>query len=231
MSVSRIDDDSVDTCIYQCLHTVEGIYRHTHTGSHAQTTFLILACHRLILCLSDILVGDQSYQMVVLIHNRQFLDLILLQDLCGRIQIRLQMGSDKILLGHHLINLLVQATLETQVTVGDDSHQIVILVDNRDTTDVIFCHHVKCILHGPSTTDRHRVVYHTILSTLNDGHLAGLSLNGHVLVNHADTTLTSNGNSHSTLCNSIHCCCHKGNIQVDITGEPGFQLYLLRKYF
>ena len=83
MTVSRIDDDGINTGIHQCLHTVQGVGGDTYTCSHTQTAFLILACHRLIFRLCDVLIGNQTDQTVILIHHRQLLDLILLQDLGG----------------------------------------------------------------------------------------------------------------------------------------------------
>ena len=60
MSVSRINNDSVNTGVNQSLHTIQGICCHTDTGSHTQTTLLILAGHGLILGLGNILIGNQT---------------------------------------------------------------------------------------------------------------------------------------------------------------------------
>ena len=92
-----INDDGISTSVHQCLHTVEGVIGHTNTGSYAQTTFVILAGHRLVLGLRNILIGDQSDQVVVFIHHRQLLNLILLKDLGSSCQIGLLMGGHQVI--------------------------------------------------------------------------------------------------------------------------------------
>ena len=81
MTMSRIDDDGIGTSVDESLHTIERISRHTHTCCHTQTSLLVLTGHRLVLGLGDILIGDESDQTVILVHNGQFLNLISLQDL------------------------------------------------------------------------------------------------------------------------------------------------------
>ena len=83
MAMSSINDNSIGTCIDQCLGTQQCIGSDTNTCSYAQTTLVILACHGLVLCLGDILVGDQTDQLTILIDNGQLLNLVLLQNLCS----------------------------------------------------------------------------------------------------------------------------------------------------
>ena len=106
------------------------------------------------------------------------------------------MGGDKVLRCHHLIYLLVQTALETKVTVGDNAHEVVVVVNNGNTTNVIVVHHVQSILNSTSELYCHRVVDHSVLSPLDNGNIACLFLDGHVLVYHADTSLTGYGNGH-----------------------------------
>ena len=102
-----IDDDSVSTGIHESLHTIEGIEGDTHTGSHTQTTLLILTCHRLVLGLGDVLIGDKTDEVVVLVDNGQFLDLVLLQYLCRGSEVRLLVSGDKVVLRHYLLHRAV----------------------------------------------------------------------------------------------------------------------------
>ena len=95
---------------------------------------------------------------------------------------------------------------------------------------MVIVHHVERILHSTTTTDGNGIVDHTVLGTLHNGHLAGLFLDGHILVNDTNTTFTRYGNGHGCLRNGIHCRCDKGNIQFDVTGKLGFQLYLFGQH-
>ena len=194
--MGRIDDDGIDTCVHQGLHTVQGIEGDTDTCCHAQTTFLILARHRLVLGLCDILIGDQTDQTVVLIHHGEFLDFILLQDLGSSRQVCLLMGGHEMFLRHDLIDGTIQTTLEAQVTVGDDTHQMTVVVYHGDTTDMILRHDVEGLCHRCSQGDGDRIIDHTVLCTFHDGHLTGLVVNRHILVDYTDTALTRDGDGH-----------------------------------
>ena len=145
--MSRIDDDGISTSIYQCLHALQCVAGDAYASSHTQTTLLVLASHRLILGLGDILIGDEAYEVVVLIHHGQLLNLVLLQNLSSSSQVGLLMGGYEILVGHYLVNLLVKPTFEAQVAVRDNTYQTVVVVDNGNATDMIFCHNVESILH------------------------------------------------------------------------------------
>ena len=231
MAVSRINHDGIGTGIHQSLHTVEGINGHTDTSSHTQTTFLVFTSHGLILGLGDVLIGDQTDETVVLVDHRQFLDLVLLQNLGSSDQVGLLMGGHEVLLRHDLLNGTIETTLETEVAVGDDTHKVVVIVNHGNTTDMIFRHDVEGLSHGRTLGDGDRIVDHTVLGTLYDSNLTGLVVDRHILMNNTDTTLAGDGNSHLTLGNSIHSCCHERNIQFDVARKAGFQLYRLRQHF
>ncbi len=214
-----IDDDGIDASLYESLCTLKRVFGDTHTGCHTQTALVILAGIGLVLGLGDVLVGDQTDEVVLGIHHRQFLNLVLLQNLSGVGQVGLLMRGHQILLGHHVIDQLVKMTLETQVTVGDDTHEDVVLIHHGDTANMIFSHHTKGIGYCLTTANGHGIVDHTVLGTLDNGYLTSLLLNGHVLVNDANTSLTGNGNSHRRLGNRVHSSRHKRYIELNVTGE------------
>ena len=105
--MGSVDDDSVSTSIHESLHTIEGVEGDTNTRSNTQTTLLILTCHRLILRLGDVLIGDKTDEVVVLVDNRQFLNLVLLQYLCRRSEVSLLVSGDKVILRHYLLHRAV----------------------------------------------------------------------------------------------------------------------------
>ena len=141
------------------------------------------------------------------------------------------MCGNEVLRSHHLVYLLVEVTLKAQVSVGDDAHEMVVIIHHGNASDVIVVHHLQGILHGATLVYGHRVVYHSVLGTLHDGHLTGLFLDGHVLVYHTDASLTGYGNGHGALRNSVHGSCDKGHVKRDVARKAGFQLYFLGKYF
>ena len=95
---------------------------------------------------------------------------------------------------------------------------------------MVFGHDVQGILHRRAAANGHRVVDHTILGTLHDSHLTGLVFYRHILMNHADTPLTGNGNSHLALRHRIHRCRDKRYVQRYVTRETRFQLHRLGQH-
>ena len=78
MAVGGIDDDGIDSGLDQSLCTVHRVDGDANAGCYAQTTFVILAGHGLILGLRDILVGDEAHEMIVAVHHGKFFNLVFL---------------------------------------------------------------------------------------------------------------------------------------------------------
>ena len=227
MAVGCVDDDCIGSGLYQCTSTLQRVGSHAHTGGHAQAALIVLAGHRLVLGLGDVLIGDKSHEVVVLVHYRELLYLVLLQYLgCGS-QVGLLMRGHEVVLRHNLVYLLVELLLEAQVAVGDDTHQVVLVVNDWYAANVVVAHHVERILHSAAAAYGDGVVDHSVLGTLHYSHLAGLCLDRHILVDNADATLASYRNGHRRLCHGVHCSRNERNVQVYVARELGFQLYRL----
>ena len=155
--------------------------------------------------------------MVVFIDNWQFLYFVLLQYLCSCRKVGLLMRCYKVFACHHLVDGLVEAAFEAQVAVCNNTNQVVVFINNRNTTDMVFCHHCQSFSYGFSSTNGNRVVNHTILGTLHDSNLSCLLLDGHILVYHTDSTLTCYGNSHRTFRYGVHRRCNERNVQFYVT--------------
>ena len=79
VTVSSIDNQSINTSLDQSLCTLQGIDSNAYTSSNTQTSISILTSHWLVLSLSDVLVSNQTYQVVFAIYNRKLLNLVLYQ--------------------------------------------------------------------------------------------------------------------------------------------------------
>ena len=225
-----VDDDGVGTGLNEGLHAVKRVDGHTHTCGYAQTAFLVLASHGLVLGLGNVLIGDETHEAVVAVYNGQFLNLVVLQNVGSSSKVGLYVCGDEILFCHHVVDELVEVTLKTQVTVGNDAHKVVVVVNNRNAADVILGHHGERIFNGASTANGHGIVDHSVLGTFHDCHLARLFLYRHVLVDHADTSLARYGDSHCRFCHGVHGCCHERHVKINVTREFCFQLYRFRQY-
>ena len=230
VAMGRVDDNGVGTGTHQRLHAVERVNGDTHAGSHAQAALVVLAGHGLVLCLGDVLIGDEAHQAASLVHHGQLLNLVLLQNLGGIRQVGLLVSGHQVLLRHHVLHGAVQPALEAQVTVGDNAHQVLLVVHHGNAANVILRHDFQRLGHRAAQRDGHGVVDHAVLSTLHNGHLAGLVLNRHVLVDDANAALAGNGNGHLALGDGVHGSRHKGHVQVNVARKAGFQLYRLRQH-
>ena len=108
-------------------------------------------------------------------------------------------------------------TLETKVTVSDDTHKMVFLINHRNATDMIVMHHIQSILDSTPAANGNRIIDHTILSTFDDSYLTSLLLNRHILMDNTDTALTRDGNGHRRLGHRIHSGRDKRNVEFYVT--------------
>ena len=160
--------------------------------------------------------------MVVLVNDRQLLNLVLLKDISGFLKRHFR-GGDQVLASHHFADGTIQTAFKTEVTVRDDTFEAVMAVDHRNTTDMVLAHQVECISHRGIHVDGDGIRDHAVFSTFYLSHLGSLFANGHILVKHTDTTLLRNGNGHAGFGHGIHACRDNGNIQLDVTGKLGLQ--------
>ena len=227
----RVDDNSIHTCLDQRLRTLQRIGRHAHAGSHTQPPFLVLAGNGFILGFRNIFISNQAHQAVIFIHHGQLFDFILLQDLRSSRQIGGLMRGNKIFMGHHLVNELVHVTFKTQIAIGHDAHQTVVVVDHRNAANVVFVHDGQCIFHALSPANRHGIVNHAVLGTLHNSHFVRLFFNTHVFMNHANAAFTRNSYGHRSLGDGVHRGRHERHIQRDVARERRFQRNLFGQYF
>ncbi len=176
MAVGCIDNDGIDTGGYQGVNAFHGVGGDTYAGSHAEASEGILAGIGFILGFCNILVGHQADEMPLLVNYGEFLDFMALEYVGSLLEVgRLRCG-DKVFGSHHLINLAVEVALEAEVAVGDDTHQHPVLVNHRDTADMVFLHDTEGIAHGGAAAYGHRVVNHAVFGALYSVHLTGLLL-------------------------------------------------------
>ncbi len=96
---------------------------------------------------------------------------------------------------------------------------------------MIFLHHFQSIKHSGTALNGHRIVNHAVFGTLYGMNLSSLLVNAHILVDHADTTLTRYGYGKGSFCHGIHGGRHQRNIESDVSGKLGPEIYISRKNF
>ena len=80
-------------------------------------------------------------------------------------------------------------------------------------------------------SQRKRVCDHAILRTFHLVHFFRLRLDGHILVDNADTALSCHGDRHPVFCHGVHPRTHHWNIEFDRLRQPGLQIDLIGNYF
>ena len=130
------------------------------------------------------------------------------------------MGGDK-LGNHYLRKGAVHLAFKAQVAVGDHANQHLVLIHDGDAADAVLIHQLEGILDQSVLGQSHGVDNHTVLSTFYLTHLVGLTLNRHILVQHAEAALLRHSDSHSSLGHRVHGCRHQRHVQVDVARKAG----------
>ena len=75
-----------------------------------------------------------------------------------------------------------------------------------------------------------RILNHAALGALHLAHFVRLRRDGHVLVNHADASLTGDSNRHVALGDGVHGGTHDGRLQLDVARKRRAELHVTRKH-
>ncbi len=166
--------------------------------------------------LHNVAIGYKTHKLALVVHNRQFLNLVLLQYLGSLFKRRAHVRCHKVG-NHYLAQRTAHIAFKTQVAVRDHTYKHLVGIHNRDATNVVFVHQAQCILYQRILVQRHGVDNHTVLRAFHLAHLVGLTFYRHILVQHTDTTLLSHTDGHSSLGHSVHCGTHHRNVKCDVT--------------
>ena len=218
MAVGGVDDDGVGTGFDQGVHTVHHVGGDAHAGSHAQTAVAVFAGVGTLFGLHDVAIGDEAHELTLLVHHRQLLDFVLLQDVGGFGKGGAHMGGDE--LGNHdFAQRTLHVALETQVAVGHHADEHLVLVDDGDTADAVLFHQAQGVLYLGVLVQGHGVDNHAVLGTLHLAHLVGLALDAHVFVQHADAAFLGHADGHGGLGDGVHGGRDQRRVEHDALGE------------
>jgi hypothetical protein len=106
----------------------------------AKAAVLILVRVRVLSSLVNVLHRDQTAERTILIDDRKLLDSMLAEDPLGFIQCRPDRRGHESRRRHALANRLAQFALELQVTIGDDSDELPLAIDDGHAGDLEAIH-------------------------------------------------------------------------------------------
>ena len=190
-----VDNYCINAGFNKCINTIHAITGNTYTGSNTKATKGIFTCVGFIFSFSNVFISNQANQVVFTIHNRKFFNLVLLKNFGCFFKISRLVGCHEIFRCHHIVDKTIEVVFKTQIAVCNNTHKFIVIINHRNTTDMILFHHSKCITYSASTFDCYRIVNHTVFGTFHCMHLTSLLCYRHIFVNNTDTSFASNSNS------------------------------------
>ena len=205
-------------CIHAFRHkggdTGKGIVGDAYSGGYPEAAVGVLAGERVLPLLCYVLEGDETYYLALGVDHGKFLNLVLLEHLLYVLAVSLVVqDGHQSLAGHCVFYLDVHIGLETDVAVGDDSHQHIVVVNHGDTAYVVLVHKFQGVSHCLALVDGDRVHNHPVLRALYLAYFRGLLSYGHILVYHSNTSFPGKCYCHRGLCYGIHCGGYYGDVQ------------------
>ena len=225
-----IHHDHVRPRFHQRRHAVVRILAGADAGPGAQLALLVLAGVGERLGLGDVLHRHHALELEPLVHQQHLFDAVLVQErgdgAHGRI---LRRGNQPLPRRHHLGHLGIAALLEADVPAGDDAEQIA-PAHHRHAGDVVLPRERQQFAHRRLRPDDDGIPNHPALELLHRPHLAGLRLDGHVLVDDAHPALLRQRDGEAGLRDRIHRRRHEGDVQPQLPREPRPQRHLGRQH-
>ena len=112
----------------------------------------------------------------MLIDDRQFFDLVLMQAIARLLQRRTNRHGYQAITGHQLSYGTIKPRLKSNIAVGEDADELPMLGDG-DAGDVKVLHRGQCLAQQRGRLKRHRIGNHARFRTLDFINLLRLRLN------------------------------------------------------
>jgi len=144
---------------------------------------------------------------------------VLVQQLAGFVLVGAFLDRDQTLFRrHHITDGSFQTVFKAHVTGRHDADQVAI-VQYRNAGDVVLAGQFKQFTYRGISLDGDRLFNHACFETLDLANFMSLLLDGHVLVDDADTAFLSHGNCQTGFSYGVHCGGNQRNIQFNATGQ------------
>src|SRR5699024_1451749 len=169
----------------------------------------------------EVLDGDQTDKLVVLVHDGQLLHLVGGQQLQCVLLGHALLGHDQRHRGHDIGDQAVGVRLETHVAVGAQTQQGAVLVHHGKAGDTETGAEVVHLFDGHVGGAGDRVGNHARLGTLDQFDVFSLLLGGEVAVEHTEATLACHGDRRAGLGEGVHCGGNNRGAQSDVAGDLG----------
>ena len=224
MTVGGVDDEDVDARLGEEACTFVGVAVEADGGTDPQAAFVVLRGQGVFLGLDEVLDGDEAADDVVLIDQRQLLDLVLGEEFEGLLRRDAVGGGDQRHPSHGLADgarRVFAAGDEPQVAVGHDAQQHIVLVDDGQTGDPVLAADLVELLECLLGSDRQGIVDHPRFGALDVVDLVGLILGREIAVDDAQTADAGHGDGHPRLGHGVHGRRDQRDVELDPLGQSG----------
>ena len=220
-----IKNDNINMSIVESGDTIHHVGSDTNSSTAEQTALGILSGVGILNLLLDILDGDKTAETTFFINDGELLFTSSAENVLSFLESDANRSGNKILRSHAFADLLGVIGLELEVTVGDDTNELPLVINDGNTGDTELTHQIVCVLKSVVRGKIERISNDTILGTLYLVDFISLCLDGHILVDNTDTTLTCHSDCHAMFSYGIHSCGHHRDVQFDAVREVRGEIY------
>src|SRR5690606_8722806 len=229
MAVSRVDDERIDAGSGQLGDAFVGALAHAHGGRYAQLTLGVFAGAGVLGVLDDVFNGSQTTQFEGVVHDEHALEPVLVHERLGFFERGAFVhGHQPFLRGHDFAQGQIEAVFETQVAVGDDTHQLAAF-DHGQARNAMGALQLDGIAHAHVGRDGDGVDDNTKLVGRDASNFTRPRIGREVLVDDADPAFLGHGDGQARLGDGVHCGGHQRDVEHDVAREPGGKIGIARK--
>ena len=212
MAMCGVNDDTIHARRDQRFGALEPGIAHGRGRRDAQAPGGVLGCVRVHGCLVHVLDGQQANTAIIVIHDDQTLDPVLVQQAPRFFVRRVHLhGHD--LFRHQVCHRFRNIIGKARVAIGDDADHLAALVHDRHAGKAGALFQLDQIPKARSRRDRHGVHHHTALIFLHHGHFTGLLFDREIAVDHANPAGLRHGNRQARLGHGVHRRRDQRNVQ------------------
>ena len=142
--MGTIDGEQVHLRFCQFLRPLEKITGGTNSCAYPKATMRILGGVRVFQFFLNVFNGDQTFEVILVIHHQQLFHSMLVKNFFGFFERRPHRHRDEVVLGHNLADGDVEAGLEAQIAISQDSNQLAIL-GYWHSGNLVFAHDLQGI--------------------------------------------------------------------------------------
>ena len=219
MTVSCIDRQKVNTCIYKSCSSFHHIVCDTYCSTTEQSAFFIFCRVWIHNSFFDIFDCDKTFENAVFINQWQFFYFMFFEKQFCIIKRNARSCCNKVVFCHNFADWTVHIHFEAHIPVCDNTNQNFVFVYNWYTGNTIASHKSICFVYFMIRAQVKWVCNNTVFTSFYFINFCSLSFDRHIFVDDADTAFSGESDSHSGFCNSIHRCRHKWYIQCDFVAE------------